>query len=120
MSRHIVKVVMTKVFMSASLATVLALPLAGGPALAQATGAEGAVPNQDALAAMVRALAVADPSVISNRDFTVNPDLAGKEGSYGGAIGPLGSGTETFPPGANGAEAAGSSANGSTMGGFGG
>ena len=103
-----------------TLVALLALPLASGPALAQATGAEGAVPTQEALSSMIKALGIADPSVSSNTEFTMNPNLGGKPGSFGGAIGTVGSGTETFPPGANGAQAPGSAASGSTMGGFGG
>ncbi|MGO8920932.1 MAG: hypothetical protein ACLQJR_34000 [Stellaceae bacterium] len=110
----------TKIVVPLSLVAVLAMPLASRPALAQATGAEGAVPTPTQEALSARELAVGNPSVLSNTEFTVNPDLLGAHGSFGGAVGPLGTGTENFPPGANGAEPPGSSANGSMMGGFGG
>jgi hypothetical protein len=95
-----------------SLVAALALPLTGRPAFAA-----GDVPDEAATSAMTRALATSNPTVLSNPDFTVAPDL--KEGSLGGAVGPDGSGTENYPPGANGPEATGSTSNGSMMGGFG-
>jgi len=58
-------------------------------------------------------------SIYSNPEFTRNPDLRGTRGADGGAVGPGGSGTENYPPGANGPEMPGSSATGSTMGGVG-
>ena len=97
---------------SMSLVAALALPLTGRPALAA-----GDVPDEAATSAMTRALATSNPTVLSNPDFTVAPDL--REGSLGGAVGPDGSGTENYPPGANGPEATGSTSNGSMMGGFG-
>lgn len=110
----------TKVALSLSLATGMAVALASGAAMAQAAGDTGGTPTQQAISAMVKALSVANPSVNSNPDFTDNPDLLGTSGAAGGAVGPEGSGTENYPPGANGPEAPGSQSTGSTMGGFGG
>jgi hypothetical protein len=92
-----------------SLVAALAVPLASGPAFAA-----GDIPDEAATSAMTRALATSNPTVLSNPDFTVAPDL--KEGSLGGAVGPDGSGTENYPPGANGPEATGATMNGSMMG----
>ena len=84
-----------------SLAAALALPLASGSALAA-----GDIPDQSTTSAMAQALATSDPAVLSNPDYTVDPD---------GAAAPGTSGTENYPPGANGPEATGSSMNGSMM-----
>jgi hypothetical protein len=92
-----------------SLVAVLAVPLASGPAFAA-----GDIPDEAATSAMARALATSNPTVLSNPDFTDHPDL--NEGSLGGAVGPDGSGTENYPPGANGPEATGATMNGSMMG----
>ncbi|HUC64009.1 MAG TPA: hypothetical protein VMA53_01195 [Stellaceae bacterium] len=92
-----------------SLVAALALPLTSHPARAA-----GDIPDETATSAMARALATSNPTVLSNPDFTVNPDL--KQGSSGGAVSPDGSGTENYPPGANGPEATGSMMNGSMMG----
>jgi hypothetical protein len=92
-----------------SLVAALAVPLASGPAFAA-----GDVPDEATTSAMSRALATSNPTVLSNPDFTVHPDL--NEGSLGGAVGPDGSGTENYPPGANGPEATGATMNGSMMG----
>jgi hypothetical protein len=91
-----------------SLVAALALPLASRSALAA-----GDIPDVSTTSAMVQALATSDPAVLSNPDFTVDPDS--KQGSLGGAVGPGGSGTENYPPGANGPEATGSMMNGSMM-----
>jgi hypothetical protein len=91
-----------------SLVAALAVPLASRSALAG-----GDIPDEAATSAMARALAISNPTVLSNPDFTVDPDL--KEGSLGGAVGPDGSGTENYPPGANGPEATGATMNGSMM-----
>ena len=95
-----------------SLVAALAVPLASRPA-----SAAGDIPDQTT--AETRALSTANPTVLSNPDFTDNPDLAGTAGSHGGAVGSGGDGTENYPPGATGPEATGSTANGSMMGGFG-
>ncbi len=94
-----------------SLVAALALPLAS-----QSAVAAGDVPDDPSTTAMARALATSNPTVLSNPDFTDSPDLAGQEGSYGGAVGSRGSGTENYPPGANGPEATGATMNGSMMG----
>jgi hypothetical protein len=93
-----------------SLVAALAVPLASGPAFAA-----GDIPDEATTSAMARALATSNPTVLSNPDFTKRPDLA-REGSSGGEVGPRGSGTENYPPGANGPEATGATANGSMMG----
>lgn len=103
---------LTNFIVPMSLVAALALPLSSRPARAA-----GDIPDEASTSAMTRALATSNPTVLSNPDFTVDPDL--KEGSLGGAVGPNGSGTENYPPGANGPEATGSAANGSMMGGFG-
>ncbi|HUC68944.1 MAG TPA: hypothetical protein VMA53_26240 [Stellaceae bacterium] len=104
---------LTNFVLPLSLVAALALPLVSRPALAA-----GDIPDEAATSAMTRALATSNPTVLSNPDFTVDPDLKG--GSLGGAVGTDGSGTENYPPGANGPEATGSTSNGSMMGGFGG
>jgi hypothetical protein len=90
-----------------SLAAALALPLASGSALAA-----GDIPDQSTTSAMAQALATSDPAVLSNPDFTVDPD--GAKSSNGGTVDPA-TGTENYPPGANGPEATGSMMNGSMM-----
>jgi hypothetical protein len=95
--------------MSLVAALALALPLASRSALAA-----GDIPDQSTTSAMVQALATSDPAVLSNPDFTVDPDLAGTKGSNGGTVDPA-TGTENYPPGANGPEATGSMMNGSMM-----
>jgi hypothetical protein len=94
--------------MSLVAALALALPLASRSALAA-----GDIPDQSTASSVVQALATSDPAILSNPDFTVDPDLAGTRGSNGGAADPTG--TENYPPGANGPEATGSMMNGSMM-----
>ena len=61
-----------------SLAAALALPLASGSALAA-----GDIPDQSTTSAMAQALATSDPAVLSNPDYTVDPDGAAAPGTSG-------------------------------------
>jgi hypothetical protein len=90
---------LTKFVVPMSLVAALALPLAS-----QSAFAAGDIPDESTTSAMTQAqaLSTSNPTVLSNPDFTKNSDP--------------GSGTENYPPGANGPEATGSSMNGSMMG----
>jgi outer membrane lipoprotein SlyB len=93
-----------------SLCSLLLAGCAGG-APGYATVSGDAVDRSGA-----EALGVSNPSLRSNRNYTLNPDISETDGAFGGAVGPSGTSSETFPPGETGAEAPGSAASGSSVG----
>jgi hypothetical protein len=120
---------MNKQLLLAAGAALTAVSLTAGAALAQNARAylPTAYPSAPARQAWIDALRVGNDAVYANPDFGVNPRIAipynVNEGFSGSSMPPASAvpltGTENFPPGANGAEPAGAVANGSMMGGAG-
>ena len=109
-------------------ATMLSLRTLAGMALLAAAACapmnSASTSPTDGRLSTVDALGESNTAVYSNPVFTRNAEPAIRDGFSGSTVpptgGPLFTGTENYPPGANGPEAPGSQASGSTMGQFGG